>query len=56
MIHKVCDDSPSIFSCLITFCSLLLILITLPVSLFFTVKVVQVTIVGNKMNKSLPTY
>ena len=38
----VCDESPGIFSHLISFCSVLLVLVTLPLSLLLTVKVVQV--------------
>ena len=38
----VCEDSPGICSYLLTFCSLLIIMATLPFSLLYTVKVVQV--------------
>jgi len=37
----VCEDSPGICSYLLTFCSLLIIMATLPISLLYTVKVVQ---------------
>ena len=37
-----CDESSSIFSFILTICSLLLVVATLPVSLLYTVKVVQV--------------
>ena len=36
-----CDEGPGICAYLITFCSIVLIFITLPVSLCFAVKVVQ---------------
>ena len=35
-------DGPGICACLITFLSLLMVLVTFPLSLLFTVKVVQV--------------
>ena len=41
---SVCEDSPGICSYLLTFCSLLIIMATLPFSLLYTVKVVQVMI------------
>ena len=41
-MFAVCDESPGICSYLLTFCSTLLIAATLPFSLLYTVKVVQV--------------
>ena len=38
----VCDESPGLVSYFLTICSLLLVLVTLPFSLLYTVKVVQV--------------
>jgi len=38
---NVCEESPGIVSYFLTICSLLLVLVTLPVSLLYTVKVVQ---------------
>ena len=38
-----CEEGPGIFSHLLTLCSMVLIIATLPASLFFVVKVVQVT-------------
>ena len=39
----VCDEGPSIFAHLLTIFSCLMIAATMPLSLFFVVKVVQVT-------------
>ena len=38
----VCDESPGVVSYILTIFSLLLVLVTLPFSLLYTVKVVQV--------------
>ena len=43
---SVCDESPGICSYLLTFCSILMIAATLPFSLLYTVKVVQVNIIN----------
>ena len=40
----VCEESPGICSFLLTVCSILMIVVTLPFSLLYTVKVVQVII------------
>jgi len=40
-IKKACDEGPGIFAQLLTICSIILILATLPFSLLFVVKVVQ---------------
>merc|ERR1711936_1004096 len=40
-LAQACEEGPSVCSHLLTFCSLLLIIITLPLSLLYTVKVVQ---------------
>ena len=37
-VELVCDESPGLFSHLISFCSVLLVIVTLPVSIYFTVK------------------
>ena len=42
IIAVVCDESPGVVSYFLTICSLLLVLVTLPFSLLYTVKVVQV--------------
>ena len=42
IILVVCDESPGLVSYFLTICSLLLVLVTLPFSLLYTVKVVQV--------------
>jgi len=39
--HLDCEDGPGICAMMLTFCSLVLIVISLPLSLFFVVKVVQ---------------
>ena len=49
----VCDESPGVVSYILTICSLLLVLVTLPFSLLYTVKVVQVRS-GARKNKQTP--
>ena len=39
----VCSEGPDLCAVLLTCCSLILIIITLPLSLIWTIKVVQVT-------------
>ena len=43
VLGAVCEESPGVVSYFLTIVSLLLVLVTLPVSLLYTVKVVQVT-------------
>merc|ERR1712106_1220383 len=40
--NAACEEGPGIFSHILTLCSMLLIIATLPASLFFVVKVVQI--------------
>ena len=42
LIFSVCEESPGVVSYFLTIVSLLLVLVTLPFSLLYTVKVVQV--------------
>ena len=42
--YSVCEEGPGVFAYFLTICSVLLILATLPFSLFMVVKVVQVRI------------
>ena len=41
--ETACEEGPGVFAHVLTFLSVLLILVTLPVSLVWVVKVVQVT-------------
>ena len=49
LIFPVCEESPGVVSYILTIFSLLLVLVTLPFSLLYTVKVVQVRFVGSKI-------
>ena len=42
--EAACEEGPGVFAHLLTLASLLVILVTLPLSLFWVVKVVQVTL------------
>ena len=42
--EAACEEGPGVFSHLLTLCTLVLVVATLPFSLFFVVKVVQVRV------------
>ena len=48
-MFSVCEESPGVVSYFLTIVSLLLVLVTLPFSLLYTVKVVQVRFVGSNI-------
>ena len=52
-MFSVCEESPGVVSYILTIFSLLLVLVTLPFSLLYTVKVVQVSFIVLKFSATV---